>query len=122
MNKFISLVLAFITTTLPLCAQNSSNNSSSNPIELEMHGSLKSSAGTHRVPARIDIYASYNIEEGLLEIYYDGDADGEVFLYLNGDFFGYDSEINTSFQISDPGLYKIEIVSDTWIATGSFRL
>ena len=55
-------------------------------------------------------------------ILYDGDATGEVFLYLNNNIIEYDSEINTSFQISIPGLYKIEIIGETWIAQGYIQL
>lgn len=76
----------------------------------------------HRAPMLVDIEAYYNEEEGTLEICYDGEATGETFLYLNGNVVGYDSEINTSFQISSSGLYKIEIISENWIATGYIQL
>ena len=57
-----------------------------------------------------------------MEICYDGETLGETFLYLNGNVAGYDSEINTSFQISSPGLYKIEVISESWIAVGYIEL
>ncbi len=69
-----------------------------------------------------NIEAWYNAESNSINILYDGDATGEVFLYLNNNIIEYDSEINTSFQISIPGLYKIEIIGETWIAQGYIQL
>lgn len=71
---------------------------------------------------RIDVQVYYYEEDGNLEVCYDGESTGEVFLYLNDTIIGYNSEINSSFQISDPGCYKIEIVGETWVATGYLQL
>ncbi len=57
-----------------------------------------------------------------MEICYDGEAAGEVFLYLNNNIIRYNSEINSTFPISDPGLYTIEIVGETWTAIGYLQL
>ena len=76
----------------------------------------------HRAPMRINIEAYYNEVDGTLDICYDGEAVGEVFLYLDDTIVGYDSEINTSFPISSSDLYKIEIISETWVATGYIQL
>lgn len=122
MNKFLSLILALITSTLPLVAEDNSNEPSSQPVELDINRNNEPAPKTHRIPARINIQAYYNVEEGTLEVYYDGEAVGETFLYLNGNIIGYDSEINTSFPIATPGLYKLEIVSDSWTAIGFLRL
>ena len=122
MNKFLSLILALITSTLPLVAEDNSNEPPSQPVEFEVRPKQDTSTPVHRIPARINIQAYYNVEEGTLKVYYDGEAVGETFLYLNGNIIGYDSEINTSFPIAAPGLYKLEIVSDSWIAIGFLRL
>ena len=122
MNKFLSLILALITSTLPLVAEDNSNEPPSQPVEFEVHKKQDTSTPAHRIPARINIQAYYNVEEGTLEVYYDGEAVGETFLYLNGNIIGYDTEINTSFPIATPGRYKIEIVSDSWIAIGFLQL
>lgn len=122
MNKFLSLILALITSTLPLVAEDNSTEPPSQPVEIEVRPTKKTTTPAHRIPARINIQAYYNAEEGTLEICYDGEAVGETFLYLNGNIIGYDSEINTSFPIATPGLYKLEIVSDSWIAIGFLQL
>lgn len=122
MNKFLSLILALITSTLPLVAEDNSNEPPSQPVEFEVRQKQGTTTPAHRIPARINIQAYYNVEEGTLEVYYDGEAVGETFLYLNGNIIGYDSEISTSFPIAAPGLYKLEIVSDSWIAIGFLRL
>lgn len=111
-----------VAITLPSIAQGSTGNSSSKRVELEIRQTKETPSHMHRAPVFIDIEAYYNEEEGTLEICYDGEASGETFLYLNGNVAGYDSEINTSFQISTPGLYKIEIISEYWIATGYIEL
>lgn len=77
---------------------------------------------THRSPIRIDIEAYYNEEVGSLYIIYVGEAVGEVYIYRNDNAIGYDSELNTSFQISAPGLYRIEIITETWTATGYIQI
>lgn len=122
MKKFVSLILIFITGILPVIAQDSGDNSTPERVGFEINRKQESSTGRHRVPARINIEAWYNAESGSIEIVYDGEAEGEVFLYLNGNIIGYDSNINTSFQISAPGLYKIEIVSESWTAIGFLQL
>lgn len=120
MKKFVSLILIFITGILPVIAQDSADNSSQE-IELK-YSNGNEPANRHRVPTRINLVAWYNVESGSIEIVYDGEAEGEVFLYLNGNIISYDSNINTSFQISAPGLYKIEIVSESWTAIGFLQL
>ena len=75
-----------------------------------------------RAPMYIDLEAFYDSESQTISVCYDGECEGEVYLYLNETVVGYDSEINTSFQISSPGLYKIEVISESWIATGYIQL
>ena len=57
-----------------------------------------------------------------ININYEGEAIGEVYLNLNGMVIDYSSEINSIFQISSPGLYEIEIVGESWTAYGYLQL
>ncbi|MDE5585069.1 MAG: hypothetical protein K2I92_01870, partial [Muribaculaceae bacterium] len=57
-----------------------------------------------------------------LSIIYDGDTEGEVFLYRDGELIDTSSEINTTFTIPGSGYYTIEITTDNWIATGDFEI
>ncbi len=122
MKRLLSFFLLMVAITLPSIAQGSTGNSSSKRVKLEIRQTKETPTHMHRAPMFIDIEAYYNEEEGTLEICYDGEATGETFLYLNGNAVGYDSEINTSFQISSPGLYRIEVISESWIATGYLQL
>lgn len=70
----------------------------------------------------MNIEAYYDQVRHSIKIYYDGEADGEVFLYLNDNIVGYSSEINTTFQIEEPGIYRIEILGESWIAEGSLQV
>lgn len=70
----------------------------------------------------INIKAYYNTESRSINIWYDGESDGEVFLYLNDNVVGYSSEINTTFRIEEPGIYRIEILGESWIAEGSLQV
>lgn len=122
MKKIISLFLLMISIALPSIAQQSSGHTSDRPVSLEVRQTKGSGSRMHRAPMRINIEAYYNEVDGTLDICYDGEAVGEVFLYLDDTIVGYDSEINTSFPISSSDLYKIEIISETWVATGYIQL
>lgn len=123
MIRFISALIAALAICIPAFAQTSSNSTSSKQIELNIHQNKKEVlTSSHRAPLHIYIEAIYNEVDGVIEIIYDGDAEGECFLYLNGQIVGYAPEINATFQTSGHGLYLIEIVSETWSAQGSIRL
>lgn len=121
MKKFLLSVLVMAAIAFPTIAQESKGSSSSQHVELEFR-QYKNPHTILRAPMRINIEAYYDAESQSINICYDGEAEGEVFLYLNGNLVGYDSEINTSFSISDPGLYKLEIVGQTWAAQGYIQL
>lgn len=73
----------------------------------------------HRSAMRIDVHAYYNVSTNSVKVVYDGEAEGEVFLYDGDTVVGYDSAINTTLQLPDvPGQYRIEIIGETWTATG----
>lgn len=76
-----------------------------------------------RAPLRINVEAFYNAETNTIDIIYDGEAEGEVFIYQNDNIIGYDSAINTSIPLpAATGIYYIEIVGTTWIAQGMLQL
>lgn len=122
MKKILSLILVMMAVTLPVIAQESSSSSSTIQVELEVRRTNNTAHPVHRVPMRINLEAYYNEENGTLDICYNGEAVGEVFLYHNDNIVGYDSELNTSFQISTPGLYRIEIIGETWLAQGYIQI
>lgn len=122
MKKILSLILVMMAVTLPVIAQESSSSSSTRRVGLEVTQTYGHPTTAHRAPMRINIEAYYNEENGTLDICYDGEAVGEVYLYINDTIVGYDSDLNTSFQISTPGLYRIEIIGETWIAQGYLQL
>lgn len=81
------------------------------------------SVPTHRAPARIDLNVYYDAEAQIITVTYSGKADGDVYLYLNETLVDYDTEINTSFSLPSPtGLYRIEIITDNWTASGYLEL
>lgn len=121
MKRILSFILVMIAIALPSIAKESNENSSTQHVELEFRRSQNTPAILH-APMRINIDVYYDGESSTLNICYDGETEGEVFLYLNGNIIGYDYNINTSFEISIPGLYKIEIIGETWIAQGYIQL
>lgn len=123
MKKFLFLIIAIMTFTLHAIADEPTpSTSSSQGIMLEI-AQYKETPIRHRSPMRITIEACYNAETNSIEISYDGEAEGEVFLYLNGDIIDYGSDINTSFVLpQSSGLYRIEIISEIWIAEGYIQL
>lgn len=123
MKKLLFLILAMMVFTLPSIAKGSKDNSSTKPINLELRqDSNNSDHPVHRAPMRINIEAYYDSENGSINISYDGEAAGDVYLYLNGDIVDYNSEINTTFQIHTTGMYKVEIHGASWIAEGYLNL
>ena len=77
----------------------------------------------NRAPMRnipIDVY--YNDDSHTINIYCDSAILGEVYLYLDESQVDYSSDINTSFQVAATGLYKIEIIGETWTAIGYIQL
>lgn len=122
MKKILSLILVMMAIAFQSIAQEPKGNSSSQTVGLELR-QFNNNPTVHRAPMRMDIEAYYNAESHTIDIYYDGEAAGEVFIYLNETIIGYDSQINTSLPIpATPGLYRIEILGETWIAQGYIQL
>ena len=121
MKKILTLILVMMAIALPSFAEGSKSDNS-HSVALEFESISDGTSTVHRAPMRINIDAYYNAESNTINISYDGEAKGEVFLYLNGVLVGYESEINASFSINTPGRYTIEIIGETWIAKGSIKL
>ena len=124
MIRFLTaLFLLTMTFAFSSNAQESTGGTSSKPIILDSHPiDNNSKPKPHRAPMSMNIEAYYDQVRHSIKIYYDGEADGEVFLYLNDNVVGYSSEINTTFQIEEPGIYRVDILCDSWIAEGSIQL
>ena len=122
MKKVLSLILLMIAVVFPAVAQNSKTGSSTKRVKLEISQKKNPATTVPRIPMYIDIEAFYDSESQSISVCYYGESEGEVYIYLNETVVGYDSEINTSFQISSPGLYNIEVTSESWIATGYLQL
>lgn len=122
MKRFLSLIIVIIAIAIPSFAKNAKDDSSSKPIKLEISQTDNNSGSDrHRAPIRINIDAFYESETYSINICYDGEAAGDVYLYLNGDIVDYSSEINSTFQIHTTGLYKIEIHGEFWLAEGYLK-
>jgi len=122
MKRILSLILVLFSACFQLSAENPKSDAPSQPVVIKTH-QTGIPDGPHRAPIRIDIEAYYNAECQTIDICYEGGAYGEVFLYRDNELIGYDSQINTSFQISAaPALYTVEIVGESWTATGRLQL
>lgn len=123
MNKLLSLVIVMLMAAFQAMAQESKTNTSSQCIKLEITQYGTHKTGVHRAPMHVSIEAFYNAENNSIDISYDGEADGEVFLYLNGNLLDYNPDVNTSFALPQIlGLYQIEIICETWSAEGYIQL
>ncbi len=100
-------------------AQEAKSSSSSCAVGLKFQNNNGTNPKPQRAPMHIDIQVYYNAEYNTIEISSDDDVDGEVFLYHNGNVVGYSEELNTTILIpATPGLYKILIHGESWIAEG----
>lgn len=122
MKKLLSFILAIIAVTLPVIAQDSTGSSSTRRVGLEVRQTQESATTVHRAPMHINVEAFYNSDFNTLSIYYNGEAEGEVFLFLENSIIDYSSEINTVFPIITSGLYKVEIRTENWEAEGYIQL
>lgn len=122
MKLIISLF--FLIVTLPCMAQDKEDSSKTIPIELNIKRTTNEQTPIiQRMPMHINIFAEYNYGTRSFEIRSSNESEGEVFLYLNKDIIGYDSQINTIIPIPElTGLYQIQIVADSWEAYGNITL
>jgi len=123
MKRTLFIIFVIMTIGFHSIAQETKNSSSSFPIGLKIQNRSGMNPKTHRAPMQINIEVYYNTDENAVEISYDGDAEGEVFLYQNENVVGYSSELNATLPIpSEVGMYMIEIVCEQWTAQGFLEL
>ena len=123
MKKIFIIILALMALALPMTAQKSDGKSKSTPVALDFHTNDDDPNPTiHRAPMRICVEAWYDAASSTLSIIYDGEAEGEVTLYHDGQLINVSSEINTTFMIPGSGFYSVEINTEVWTATGEFEI
>lgn len=123
MKKILSFIVAFIAFALPLYAQNSNGKGEPTSIIFDTHekGDIPNPK-PHRSPMCIPVEAWYDATAETISIQYYGDAKGEANLYLNGQLIESSSDINTTFTVSEAGFYTIEIMTESWTATGNIEI
>lgn len=101
-------------------ASDDTPDSDTTEVEIEVISTDSGTKGDRpRAPRYIDIEVFYCERANLIIINYRGEDNGEVYIYKDNIIVGYSSEINTSILLpADKGTYKIEIITDTWIASG----
>lgn len=123
MKKLLSLVIVMIMAAFQAMAQESKTNASSQCIKLEITQYGVHKTGVHRTPMHVSIEAFYDAESNSINISYDGENDGEVFVFMGENLVGYESTINTIIQLPyDSGQFRFEISGETWIAQGFISL
>ncbi len=121
MKKFFALIFLMMSLAFSASAASSNEPANEDPIDLETRDNSGGSS-RHRAPLHVNIEAFYDSMNNAINIYYSGEAEGEIFLYLNGSVVDYSTELTTSFLLSGSGLYEIEVVTDSWTAYGSIRI
>ena len=124
MKKTLLLILLASSIAFPIFSANDNgDDSESETIELEIKDNASGpSNGNHRSSIFSFIEASLYRNKQILEICYYGENNGEIFIYHNNILVNYSSELNTTFQFTGSGLYKIEIIEEFWTATGYIQL
>lgn len=121
MKKILTIILALTAFFLPSLAEDSKGKS--NPKQIGMEVVIKKNPATiHRAPMHINIEAWYDAALGTISINYAGEAEGEVNLYCNGELVATSNDINSTFMVSESGLYTVEILTESWIATGTIEI
>jgi hypothetical protein len=122
MKKLLSLVIVMMSFAIQALAEDIDTDTTSQGIMLEIT-QYNETTGRHRSKIHLSVEAWYNASDNTIEILYDGESEGEVYIYMNGNIVNYDLTINTSLKIpSLRGLYAIRIVTETWYAQGYLQL
>lgn len=123
MKKFFLIIIAFMVITVPMMAKESDNPPIPVPIILDTHPNDDDPNPTiPRAPMRICVEAWYDADLGSISINYYGEISGEVNLYCDGMLVATAPEINATFMICESGFYTIEILAESWTATGSIEI
>ena len=121
MKQILSLLIAVLAFALPSVAQQASKEKSAYPISLKVD-KKNVDPKIKRSPIIIPVEATYDSQAQIISIHYSGEETGEVSLYLDGSLVDCSAEINTTFSVSEPGEYIIEIETESWIAVGYLYL
>ncbi|MBS7348388.1 MAG: hypothetical protein KIG61_08285 [Muribaculaceae bacterium] len=121
MDKLKLLFVLLLSVVMPIKAQ-STTGGSTQKAKLEFKQIGNNSPTLHRSPINLDLEVYYDVDNSTIYVVYEGDAYGIVNLYLNDVVIGYSPEINAVFSVSTPGLYKIEIIGESWTAEGYLQL
>lgn len=123
MKKIFPLIIAFMALVLPTTANASDDKSTPQPIILSTHPrDNEPNPIIPRAPMSIPAEAWYDTMLETISIIYYGEADGKVDLYKDGQLIESTDNINTTFQTDGPGLYTIEITTESWNAIGSIEI
>ena len=123
MKHLLTLLTIILTSYCPMIGDDTNGDNSSNNVHLSIGATNDKNTNKHRAPMRVNLEAYYYAETNLIVISYDGEATGEVTVYHDGEIVASDTELNTVLTIDGtPGLYTIEITTDSWTAVGSFEL
>lgn len=115
MEKILFLILVMMTFAFhAMAGEPKTSSSSSKPVSLEVRQTKEPATMVHRAPMRINVEAWYDAETNSIDISFDGVAEGEVFLYSNGNIVDYAPEINTSLSVPQiSGQYEIHVIGET---------
>lgn len=125
MKKILLLLLSVLVASIlsfVFAEDGNSNNGQNTGIMLKIY-KVKEKVKPHRAPMKIDLVGLYDEDTHNLSIVYDGEAEGEVFVYLGDSLVGYSNEINSTIVIpGTPGAYSVEIITESWTALGAIEL
>ena len=120
MKRILSIICLIIAIALQTIAHESKEDSRN--IEFKI-GHKVNPPSLHRAPIRLELDAYYESNSNTVNIFYPGIGQGEVFIYLDEMPCGYSPVINTSILLpASSGLYKIEIITEKWVAVGYLQL
>ena len=122
--SFLIFVVLSLIANVKIYASNDTPNSETTPVDLEIRANNPGTGeNRHRTPLYVDITVSYVSSKNSIEINYNGEAIGEVFVYNGPNLVAFTSELNTSILLpSSYGSYEIEIITDVWSARGYLDL
>lgn len=115
---FLFLVCFSLIANVETYASDDTPDSDSTELEIEISSKDNSNSfGPQRSPRRIDIEVFYSESLNSITIHYNGEIEGEVYIYRNNVLVDYETQINSIILLPySQGNYKIEIITNSWIA------
>lgn len=121
MRKFIILLIALVSSTFSIGAENNKKGDSSEKIILD-YSSNNLNPSIQRMPMRIDIEAYYNPNTHTIDVIGADNYNAEVFIYdAAGKVESYSPFLNTTLPIVTSGIHRVFIQSENWYAEGQFN-